>query len=193
MSKKIPYFTFFRCKREYAKAHLDRIPQSQHDESLEAEMASAYDRFFEKVRAEKANQHQVWLDGYIPSEDNENLVFVDWVGSSTGALSRWFEQRFETDVCDRDMRFIRLNFYDIIDLCNVCAKACNEDDYADIYGLKKAVCKKYFPAVHRSEDDRSLYGPDYCNELMATLRHMKKILKQTNFRTEFIYVVVKMI
>ena len=193
MSKKIPYFTFFRCKREYAKAHLDRIPQSQHDESLEAEMASAYDRFFEKVRAEKANQHQVWLDGYIPSEDNENLVFVDWVGSSTGALSRWFEQRFETDVCDRDMRFIRLNFYDIIDLCNVCAKACNEDDYADIYGLKKAVCKKYFPAEHCSEDDRSLYGSDYCNELMATLRHMKKILKQTNFRTEFIYVVVKMI
>ena len=63
MSNKIPYFTFFRCKREYAKEHLDHIPQSQHDESLEAEMASAYDRFFEKVRAEKANQHQVWLDG----------------------------------------------------------------------------------------------------------------------------------
>ena len=192
MSKKIPYFTFFRCKREYAKEHLDRIPRSQHDESMEAEMASAYDRFFEKVRTEKANQHQVWLDGYIPSEDNEKLVFVDWVGSSTGALSRWFEQRFETNVCDRDMRFIRLNFYDIIDLCNICAKACGEDDYADIYGLNKAVCKKYFPAAHRSEDDRNLYGQDYCNELMATLRHMKKILKQTNFRTEFIYVVVKM-
>jgi hypothetical protein len=28
---------------------------------------------------------------------------------------------------------------------------------------------------------------------MATLRHMKKILKQTNFRTEFIYVIVKMV
>jgi hypothetical protein len=190
---KIPYFTFFRCKREYAKEYLNRIPQNQHDESLEAEMASAYDRFFDKVRTENSNLAQVWLDGYLPSEDDENFVFVDWVGSTTGALSRWFNQRFETDVCSRDTSFIRLNFYDIIDLSNACAKACGEDDYADTYGINKNICKKYFPAEYRSDGDRSLYGADYCSELMATLRHMKKILKQTNFRTEFIYVIVKMV
>lgn len=183
-NKQIPYFTFFRCKYEFDENHLDKIPYKQRDAAIEEEMRTAFIRFRTKTD-EKRDDY-----GYTATEDAQNLVFVDWFGTTTGALTRWFKKRDKTIDLRKETNIVRLDFFDVIDLCNACSKASGETGAAYFYGVDESDAKKFFPAQHRGEDGER-YGQDYCNELDAVLRHMMKILRKTDFSEEFIYVIVK--
>jgi hypothetical protein len=90
----------------------------------------------------------------------------------------------------KETNIVRFDFFDVIDLCNACAKASSETGAAYFYGVDESIAKKYFPAQHRGEDGER-YGHDYCEELHAIFRHALKILQKTNYNEEFIYVIVK--
>lgn len=196
MNKNIPYFMFFRCKHEYQTEYLNHIPLDQYDETLKAEMASAYDRYnryTEMFFSEAHEPEEFWVDGFMISENDENVTYLDSLESASGAMYRWFRDRFKTDVCRHGTFFIRMNFYDIIDLANACAKACGENDHAYYNGVSKTLCQKYYPAERCAKSDSGFYGLYYREELMSTLRTIKYILMHTDFDTEFIYVRIKVI
>lgn len=185
MSKQIPFFTFFRCKYNFERNYLDKLPEKQRNDVIEAEMRSAFIRFRTKTDEVRDDY------GYTASEDMQNLIFVDWQGITTGALMRWFRKRNKDVDLKNGTAIVSMDFFDVIDLCNACAKASRETGAAYFYGVDDLDGKKFFPAQHCG-DDGELYGTDYCEELDATLRHMMKILRKTDFSEEFIYVIVKM-
>ena len=183
-NKQIPYFTFFRCKYEFDENHLDKIPYKQRDAAIEEEMRTAFIRFFTKTDEQRDDY------GYTETEDKQNLIFVDWFGTTTGALTRWLKKRHKTIDLSKETNIVRLDLLDVIDLCNACAKASGETGAAYFYGVDEVKAKKFFPAQHCGENGER-YGQEYCEELDAVLRHMIKILRKTDFREEFIYIIVK--
>lgn len=184
-NKQIPVFAFFRCKRIYHNNHLSRLPYKQRNDIIEEEMLSAFTRLWAHTEEERD------FYGYTASEDKQDLIFVDWMSSTTGALTRWFRKRFKEIKFEGETFITTLTLFDVIDLCNACAKASRETGGAYFYGVDDLDGKKFFPAQHCG-DDGELYGTDYCEELDAALRHMIKILRKTDFGEELIYVIVKM-
>ena len=182
--QQIPFFTFFRCKHSFEENHLRKIPYNQQDAAIEAEMRSAFERFYTKTD-EKRDEY-----GYTATEDMQNLIFVDWFGTTTGALTKWFQKRGKSIDLDKETSIVSLDLFDVIDLCNACAKASGETGAAYFYGVDELDGKKFFPAQHCGEDGEK-YGRVYCNELDFIFGHALKILRKTDFRHEFIYVIVK--
>lgn len=174
MNKQIPYFAFFRCDYDYDRNHIRSMRGQDTSVILETEMRSAYKRFFVST----------------PTERNQTMAFAGWLGSSTGALTNWFNDKHGKDVCSDEISFVRMRFFDVIELCHACAEASNKSGCASFYGIDSKVCRKHFPAQHCGIDGR-LYGSSYCNELDATINLMRDILRETEFRTEFIYVAIK--
>jgi hypothetical protein len=165
--------------------YLDKLPYNERDAAIEAEMCSAFKRFFTKPDEEFDRY------GYTATEDKQNLIFLDWFGTVSGALTKWFKKRNKTIDLRKETNIVRLNFFDVIDLCNACSKASGETGAAYFYGVDESNAKRFFPAQHRSEDGER-YGHDYCEELHAVWGHTIKILQKTDFKEEFIYVIVKM-
>lgn len=186
------YFHFFKVKHEYEYNYLCNLPYEQRNDVIDAEMGSAYERY----RYQHCLQYGFEYDAVegivdcqrVPDED-DNVTFINWCGTETGALPRWLNEYFGIDLFEDKSTIMKLKFKDVINLCYACNQTdCPPHYYSNISDV--SLCKEFFPAQYPSEDDGEEYGTDYQIEVNGTINFMQEVLSKIDFRKETLYVLV---